>query len=309
MDIIMAATRGIYQRLPTRQILMSFSGTDRLARLDHRPLAPPDINPPRSSLPVLLSIPHSGRAYPAWLVRESLGGVAALESLEDPSVDRLAWRALALGVGAVIARAPRAALDCNRSPDEIDPAVVAGAPLPASARAMAGLGIIPGRTARHGHLWRRPIDATELDRRIALVHTPYHAGLECALDRLAIAYGGAVLLDCHSMPPRHGQAELVIGNRHGTSAGAFVTDAAARIARAAGWSVALNQPYAGGHVTQRHGQPAANIHALQLEFDRSAYLGPDGRTPGPGFDRAARLLEALALGLAGQITYPAIAAE
>ena len=277
--------------------------------MNHRPLPAPDVVAPRSSLPLLLSIPHSGRAYPGWLVRDSVDGLAALAALEDPLVDRLAWRALGLGVGAVIARSPRAAIDCNRAPDEIDPAVVAGAPRPTSPRARAGLGIIPGRTAAHGHLWHRPIDAAELDRRIATAHAPYHAAIERGLDRLAIAHGAAILLDCHSMPARRGQAELVIGDRHGTSAGAFVTDTAARIARAAGWSVALNVPYAGGHVIQRHGDPAANIHALQLEFDRRTYLGPDGRTPGPGFDRAARLLEALALGLAGIVALPAMAAE
>lgn len=260
-------------------------------------------------MPLLLSIPHSGRAYPDWLARDSVGGVASLETLEDPVVDRLAWRALALGVGAVIARSPRAAIDCNRAPDEVDPAVVEGAGDAVSPRARAGLGIIPGRTAAAGHLWRRPIDRAELDRRIALVHAPYHHAIERALDRLAIAYGGAILLDCHSMPHRRGQAELVIGNRHGTSAGAHVTDAAARLARAAGWSVALNLPYAGGHIVQRHGDPAANIHALQLEFDRASYLGPDARTPGPGFDRAARLLETLTLGLAGHLAVPALAAE
>lgn len=277
--------------------------------MDQRPLPAPDIIPPRGSLPVMLSIPHSGRAYPGWLVRESADGVAALESLEDPLVDRLAWRALAAGVGAVIARAPRAAIDCNRAPDEIDSAVVAGAPEPASARAKAGLGIIPGRTARHGHLWRRPINGDELDRRINLAHAPYHAAIEQGLDRLAIAHGGALLLDCHSMPPRRGQAELVIGDRHGSSAARALTDAAARIARAHGWVVALNLPYAGGHVIERHGRPGDDIHALQLEIDRSCYLGPDGRSPGPGFDRAARLLEQLTLDLADLIELTAIAAE
>jgi len=277
--------------------------------VDHRSLAPPDVIPPRTALPLLLSIPHSGHAYPGWLVRDSTGGVAALAALEDPLIDRLAWRALASGVGAIIARAPRAAIDCNRAPDEIDPAVVLGVAEPGSARARAGLGIIPGRTARHGHLWHRPVARAELDRRIALVHAPYHAAIERALDRLAIAHGAALLLDCHSMPPRHGQPELVIGDRHGTSASRAITDAAARIARGDGWSVALNSPYAGGHVIERHGRPTAHIHALQIEIGRDCYLAADGRTPGPGFDRAACLLDQLVRGLAAVIEAPAIAAE
>ena len=277
--------------------------------MDHRPLPAPDLIAARSALPLLLSIPHSGRAYPGWLVRDSAAGLPSLAALEDPLVDRLAGRALGLGVGAVIARCPRAAIDCNRAPDEIDPDVIAGAPEATSARARSGLGIVPGRTAASGHLWRRPIASAELDRRLALVHAPYHDAIELGLDRLAIAHGGAVLLDCHSMPHRRGQAELVIGDRHGTSANRAVTDTAARIARTASWSVALNTPYAGGHVVERHGDPAAGIHALQLEFDRAIYLAPDGRTPGPGFDRAARLLETLTAGLADQIALLAQAGE
>jgi N-formylglutamate amidohydrolase len=279
--------------------------------LDHPLLPAPTIIPPRSAAPILLSIPHSGRDHPAWLIDQSAGGRAALESLEDPLVDRLAWRALASGIGAVIACAPRAAVDCNRAPNDVDPDVVEGHSVyPVSPRAKAGLGIVPGRTARHGRLWQRPIDEAELDRRIAAAHAPYHRAIERALDRLAIQAGAALLLDCHSMPPRRGQADIVIGNCHGASAAPWVTDAAARIARSQGWVVALNRPYAGGHVVERHGRPADGIHALQLEIDRRCYLDADGRTPGPGFDRAARLIERLTAGLADCLDQlPAIAAE
>lgn len=273
-------------------------------------LPPPTIIAPLAGLPILLSVPHSGRDYPDWLLASSVGGRVALESLEDPVVDRLASRALALGVGAVIAAAPRAAIDCNRAPDEVDPNVVAGAPPATSPRARAGLGIVPGRTARHGHLWHRPISQADLVDRLAVAHTPYHAAIERGLDRLAIANGAAILLDCHSMPTRRGQAQIVIGDRHGASAAPYITATAARIARAQGWAVALNAPYAGGHIVDRHGQPEVDIHALQIEIDRSCYLAPDGRTPGVSFDRVARLLESLVTGLAAAIAdAPALAAE
>ena len=264
-------------------------------------LPAPTIMTARAPLPILLSVPHSGRAYPDWLIASACGGRDALESLEDPLVDRLAWRALGLGVGAIIGTAPRAAIDCNRAPDEIDPAVIVGAAPATSPRAIAGLGIVPGRTARHGHLWHRPITRADLHRRIADAHAPYHAAIERGLVHLAIAHGAAILLDCHSMPTRRGQAQIVIGDRHGTSAAPHITAAAARIARALGFTVALNVPYAGGHIVHRHGQPDADIHALQIEIDRNCYLAADGHAPGPGFDRAARLLESLVTGLAATI--------
>ena len=63
---------------------------------------PPTIHPSRRSLPVLLSVPHSGRAYDESVLANAAKGRQALESLEDPLVDRLAWRAVAAGIGAVI---------------------------------------------------------------------------------------------------------------------------------------------------------------------------------------------------------------
>ena len=279
--------------------------------MERSPLPPPIIHPPRSCAPILLSVPHSGRDYPPWLLANAVGGRRGLECLEDPLVDRLVWRALAGGVGAIIARAPRAAIDCNRSADEIDPAVIADAPSNAvGVRAKGGLGIIPSRTAPHGKLWLRPIDLAELNRRIAEAHAPFHQAVADGLDRLADRHGTALLLDCHSMPHRRGQAQVVFGDRHGGSADPWLAKHAAQIARTAGWSAALNEPYAGGHVVERHGRPERGVHALQIEIDRTCYLDRSLRSPGPGFDRAARLIERLAFGLAEALSTPdAIAAE
>lgn len=260
---------------------------------------PPTIHPSRGSLPVLLSVPHSGRYYDSAVLNNAAQGRRSLETLEDPLVDRLAWRAIAAGVGTVVQPVPRAVIDCNRDEEEVDPAAIAGiSPAPVGPRARYGLGLVPSRTHRHGALWRRPIDRAELKLRIDQVHRPYHRALADGLTSLQTAHGEALLLDCHSMPPRPGnQADVVIGDRHGTSAASWVSREAARIVRASGFTAALNDPYAGGAIVVRHGRPRAGTHALQLEIDRSLYLDRDGRTAGPGFDRVAALIEALAMGL------------
>lgn len=256
----------------------------------------PTILPSRGSLPVLLSIPHSGRDYEPAVLTNAAQGRRALETLEDPLVDRLAWRAIAAGVGAIVQQVPRAVIDCNRDEQEVDPAAISGiGPAPVGSRARYGLGLVPSRTHRHGALWRRPIDRSELDRRIDQVHRPYHQALTDGLDGLRTVHGEALLLDCHSMPSRaNGQADIVIGDRHGTSSAGWISAEAARIVRAAGLTAALNEPYAGGAIVARHGAPHDGLHALQLEVDRSLYLERDGRTAGPGFDRIATLIEDLA---------------
>lgn len=277
-------------------------------------LPAPIVIAPRNGIPVLLSIPHSGRDYPDWLLREARHGRRALQSLEDPLVDRLAWRALAAGFGAVIARTPRGAIDCNRSPDELDPAsIVPDSNLPFAPlgpRARHGLGIIASRTHHHGPLWRTPLARDRFEQRLATVHTAYHDALDAQLARLANEHGTVLLLDLHSMPPAR-REPVVIGDRHGASAAPWLADAAAQIATRSGFRAIRNDPYAGGYIVERHGRPAAGFHAIQVEIDRSAYLAGDLMSPGNGFDRVSHLLLALAEGLAERLSSPisAIAAE
>lgn len=257
---------------------------------------PPTVFPSRSGLPVLLSVPHAGREYDRALIANACQGLRALETLEDPLVDRLVWRTIAAGIGGVIQPVPRAAIDCNRDEDEVDPAAIAGiSPAPVGHRARHGLGLVPSRTHRHGALWRRPIDRAELVQRLDQVHRPYHHALERALGELSKRHEAVLLIDCHSMPARKvREADIVVGDLHGRSAPAWLGAEACRIARTAGFRAALNDPYAGGAIVGRHGRPADGIYAIQLEIDRSTYLVPDSRTPGVGFDRIAVLIATLA---------------
>jgi len=266
----------------------------------HEPsLSKPIVTSPRGELPVLLSVPHSGRDYPDWLVAMASGGQNSLASLEDPFVDRLIWRARQRGCAAVIARAPRAAIDCNRAEDEIDPSVIDGARRGrVTARARGGLGIVPARTQQHGYLWRRAISLTQLEERIEQAHRPYHQSVEEQLNILIERFGCALLLDCHSMPPPTiGVPPVVFGDCRGRAADRWLGAAAITIAQRCGFPACLNDPFAGGHVIERHARPARGVQGLQIELDRRCYLDDALKEPGPGFDKAAFLIEALAVEL------------
>jgi N-formylglutamate amidohydrolase len=263
------------------------------------PLSPPLVHAPRSALPVVLSVPHSGRDYPDWLVEMASCGRPALAALEDPLVDRLAWRAIQSGVGAVVARAPRAAIDCNRAEDEVDPAVVEGGRRGrVTARARGGLGIVPARTQSHGFLWRRAITPKQLEDRLEQAHRPFHRAIEEQIALLLDRCGCALLLDCHSMPPPpKGVPPLVFGDCRGRSADSWISKEAIAIAGRHGFAAGLNDPFAGGHVVESHSAPRRGVHALQLEIDRRCYLDAALKAPGPGFDQVATLIDALAVGL------------
>jgi len=264
------------------------------------------IGPDGPATPVVLSVPHSGRAYSPALLSAARLPRERLETLEDPLVDQLVWRAVAAGAVAFVAHAPRAEIDLNRDERELDPATIDPPPPAAlliqSPRTRGGLGLIPSRIAGSGAIWCGKVSGGELARRINEVHRPYHAAVADALAAARERFGAAILLDCHSMPPRGArEPAIVFGDRHGMSIAPDLIEAAVDAAEALGFRCARNAPYAGGYITLRHGRPEANVHALQIEIDRAAYLKSDMRTPNPAFDDVALMIASVAEALARRI--------
>ena len=184
----------------------------------------------------------------------------------------------------MVAEAPRAMIDLNRSVEDIDWGMVRGASMRpvrhslANRRSRNGLGLVPRRIPGMGEIWRRPLEKAQLEDWIAGIYTPYHAALGRELERLRDRWGVAMLVDLHSMPPlrkSHPQdrpAEFVIGDRFGASCDPGLVDLAIRYLANHGRRVAHNRPYSGGYVLDRYGQATRGIHALQIEVCRSTYL-------------------------------------
>ncbi|HUQ14276.1 MAG TPA: N-formylglutamate amidohydrolase [Novosphingobium sp.] len=255
-----------------------------------------------SPVPVLIAVPHAGRAYPRALLSAMRDAEYAAPRLEDRLVDALAREvARATGAALLVANAPRAMLDLNRAADDVDWEMIADAPVmttrPAPGRrARSGLGLVPRRLPGRGEIWRGRLERSELEARIAGIHTPYHATIDAVLADMRARWGAALLIDFHSMPPLAARAsgapaaEFVIGDRFGGACdGALVGAAFAHFAEN-GRRAAHNRPYAGGYALERHAAPRRGIHALQLEVDRGAYLDPSLREPGTGMDDTAALL-------------------
>lgn len=262
---------------------------------------------PAAVAPVLIAVPHAGREYSAELIARSRVGLNGLRSLEDRHVDALAAQAIAGGHCAVIARRGRAILDLNRHEAEIDASSVSdlphGLPMRASVKLRGGLGLVPHRYHSLGDLWLRRPAYPEVAARIRDVHAPYHGHIGEVLTNIAATCGTAILIDLHSMPPIRaalGQrgVDVVLGDRFGQSASAALTRRAAELIEDHGLHVHINIPYAGGYTLERHGCPQKNIHALQVEIDRSLYLDAAFDEPGAGTERLGRMIADLA-GLLG----------
>lgn len=255
--------------------------------------------------PVILSVPHAGRAYPAAMAAMLRVPLAALTPLEDRHVDAVALAARRQET-ALIQHAPRAWIDLNRDERERDPLLDAGAdpraqPMPGP-KLRSGLGLVPRRVLGQD-IWARRLRGEEVAARIAQAHRPYHAALASALAAAHARFGVAVLLDIHSMPPLgpvDEVARLVFGDRFGATAPARFVARLEGVAAAAGLRHALNTPYAGGHILARHAAPRRGIHAVQLELDRRLYLDEALAAPGAGLAATARLVRAMIDALADE---------
>lgn len=260
-------------------------------------------------LPVLVSVPHAGRDYPEIIFSALRLPRAALLRLEDRYADLLTRNLIRLERPVIIAQRARAWIDLNRDESDIDVEMVRGAdrahyPQP-GAKQRGGLGLVPRRLSGDGDLWKRQFELADIEQRISSFHRPYHLQVADILFRMRAKFGVAILLDLHSMPPirqsHSGQPpKFIIGDRFGQSAGSQYAALLHDQIRMRGHAVALNHPYAGEHILRRHGQPKANIHALQLEVDRSLYLDSALREPGSGLVAMQVLVGDLVYALADQ---------
>jgi N-formylglutamate amidohydrolase len=251
--------------------------------------------PSVAPVPILFASPHSGRRLPKDFIEAARWPAPKLAErigrLEDRYVDELFDGVWNFGGVYLKALVHRAYVDLNREPYELDQSMFADM-LPEyantrSPRVLAGLGAIARAAGEGGDIYARKLSLGDLETRLERVHRPYHDVTHAILQDLRAQFGFAVLLDCHSMPsgqPRK-PADIVLGDRYGASCAPWVTDLAQEILGGLGFSVARNNPYAGGYITQTYGAPKRQVHALQLELRRDLYMDEETLEKHEGFER------------------------
>jgi len=254
---------------------------DEFVRLTASDFDPPveTIEPARLCSPLIFSSPHSGSIYPKRFLAASRLDPLTLRRSEDAFVDELFLPCVALGAPLLRAKFPRAYLDVNREPYELDPKVFEGS-LPEyantrSLRVAVGLGTVPRVVGDAQPIYRQPISVSEGLGRIEALYRPYHERLRALVERTQRRFGLAVLIDCHSMPSNAadiGGFDIVLGDRYGASAAPRVIEILETSLLGAGYRVRRNKPFAGGFITEHFGAPDKGIHAVQIEIARALYL-------------------------------------
>ncbi len=254
--------------------------------------------------PVLFNSPHSGSTYPRAFLAASRLDIGALRRSEDSFVDELISGVVACGFPLMHAHFPRCFVDVNREPYELDPRMFEGR-LPSfantrSMRVAGGLGTVARVVGDAQEIYDQRIPVDDALRRIESLYKPYHRSLRRLFTKLHRDFGAAVLVDCHSMPSTAGhkdersRPEFVLGDRYGTSCVGAVSETVEQTLRSLGYTVSRNKPYAGGFITEHYGNPAAGLHAIQLEINRALYMDERRYERSPNFARLAADLETLA---------------
>jgi N-formylglutamate amidohydrolase len=289
----------------------------------------PELNPPfevlrpnELKLPFVFNSPHSGRVYPQAFLRASKLDALTLRRSEDSYVEELFGFVAELGAPMLYAHFPRAYLDVNREPYELDPVLFReGLPHYAntqSVRVVGGLGTIARIVSEADEIYREPLTVGAALERINRLYEPYHATLKELLAEAKAQFGVAVLIDCHSMPSSPmadqgvGRPDFVLGDRFGTSCSPELMRLASGQLRSLGHVIVLNKPYAGGYITENYGRPHEGIHALQVEINRALYMDEVNFERTSSFHRLRgdleRMVKAMALGTSG-LAVPRAAAE
>ena len=265
-------------------------------------------DPVAPEVPLVFDSPHSGTVYPEDF--RFACPLDVLRTAEDTHVDELYGAAPEYGAALLAARFPRSYIDVNRALADIDPALLDEAwpgPVSPGEKTRLGMGLIRRLATPGRPVYDRKLSVAEVRRRIERCYVPYHAALQEICDRLHRKFGIVRYVDCHSMPsegsamssdPGAKRADIVLGDRDGTTCDPALTHFVARVLEGRGYKVKINDPYKGVELVRRHGRPAENRHALQIEVNRALYMDERTRAKTANFARLkadlTHLVEALA---------------
>ncbi|MFN5169688.1 MAG: N-formylglutamate amidohydrolase [Cyclobacteriaceae bacterium] len=227
--------------------------------------------PTALQVPIVVSVPHCGTAFPEELVSHFDPKLIAAPDDTDWFVHELYDFVSDLGIDMIHAHYSRWVIDLNRDPQS--------KPLYTDGRIITDL--CPSTTFLGEPLFvdrRGEVTADEIQRRVQNYYLPYHQQLQQLLAATKEKFGQVLLWDCHSIRqhvPTIRQdkfPDLILGNADGISASPGLIEAALSSLEHSEYSVSHNHPFKGGYITRAYGRPAEHVHALQLEMTKVNYM-------------------------------------
>ncbi len=261
------------------------------------------------AVPLVMDSPHSSPSFPP-----DFNACLPLDDLrdgEDVFIDALWSHAPQHGAHLLLAEFARTYIDPNRHIGDVDLSMIDGdwphTYVP-SGKANIGKSLI-WRTLDDGRpIYDRKLSIDEVQHRIQRYALPYQAQLQKLIDAHHQAFGVCYHINCHSMNAVSGKmgeggagiarADVVLGDRDGTTCDADFTHLVKDFMQGCGYDVKINDPFKGVELVRAFSNPAKGKHSLQIELNKRLYTDATGRGKGAGYDKLAQDLQQLTTVLA-----------
>lgn len=232
------------------------------------------IEPKTPKVPIVLSVPHCGTAFPDELKDHFIKEKREQPDDTDWFVHELYNFASEMGITIIHAKYSRWVIDLNRDPES--------KPLYNDGRIITGLTTTTDFFGDPIYVSEDKIpDQKEIERRLEAYYWPYFKAIEALLEERKKEFGKVILWDAHSIR-RHVPTirkdpfpDMILGTNDETSASSQIMDVALKTLRSGNYQVNYNDPFKGGFITRNFGRPENNIHALQLEMNKVLYMDDD----------------------------------
>jgi len=227
--------------------------------------------PKTKVVPIILSVPHAGIAFPAEIKKNYKKRMLAHLDDTDWFVDKLYEFAPSLGITMIKANLSRWVIDLNRDPESV--------PLYTDNRLITSN--TPTTDFFGNPIYKSTIlepDEKEKSRRLQEYYWPYYEKVESLLTERKKEFDQVLLWDAHSIRHRVSTIQsdtfpdMILGNNCGQTAHPKLIETALSQLRTAEFEVNHNTPFKGGHITRYFGKPNNHFHTLQLEMNKILYM-------------------------------------
>ena len=230
--------------------------------------------------PILITVPHAGDIYPELFIKSLKVNLSEVRRIEDYQSNKILDNINEQMADIIIAQCSRAVVDLNRSRNAIDytmfSQVFEHEPVSEKQMIKYGLGVFPNKIFGKTIL-KTPLPVSYATHMLENYYDPFHKSLHKQIMYLYNIFGFCYHIDLHTMPSKallnfKKEPDIVLGDNFGKSCSIGLPNYFQNVFKENGFTVELNNPYAGGFITRNYGNPSKGIHTIQIEINRKIYM-------------------------------------
>ena len=230
--------------------------------------------------PILITVPHAGDIYPDLFIKHLKVNLCEVRRIEDYQSNKILGKIDEQMADIIIAQCSRAVVDLNRSRNAIDytmfSQVFEHEPVSEKQMIKYGLGVFPNKIFGKTIL-KTPLPVSYAIHMLEKYYDPFHKSLYKRIKYLSKVFGFCYHIDLHTMPSKallnfKKEPDIVLGDNFGKSCSIGLSNYFQNVFKENGFTVELNNPYAGGFITRNYGNPSKGVHTIQIEINRKIYM-------------------------------------